>query len=127
TQFSGSWHVDARRTMSIEAEKLCASRFSIPSGELEAVELRGVGAGHLAALGFRHALEIVRNGAVRMRPGGVSVRVVGGPHEVVHADEISGEHADPVHDERGREVAPEVLARLELGVDAVLPRITFVA
>ncbi len=63
----------------------------------------------------------------RSGPGRVRVRIVGGPHQVLDAGELSGVDAHAVHDECRRYVAREVFAGLQIGMDAVLKRVALVA
>ena len=44
--------------------------------------------------------KIVLDALPRARPGGIGVRVVGRPHEIVHPHELTREYPDAVHDER---------------------------
>ena len=56
------------------------------------------GARHLDAVGLRYTGEVVGDAFARAWPGRIRVRVVGRPHEIVHAHEFARKHADAVGD-----------------------------
>ena len=40
--------------------------------------------------------------------------IVGGPHDVLHSDELPARHPHPIIDERRKDLTPKVFARSEL-------------
>src|SRR6516225_11491116 len=85
---------------------------SSASLRVEAVEAGGVAAGDLELVLSAGFLEVARHNFLRVRPGRGLVRVVGGPHQLVDADEMAAGHTDEVVDIGGPHLALEILARL---------------
>src|SRR4249920_3671407 len=75
--------------------------FSPPALNREPVKFRRVRARHLSAVAVADALEVVRDALTRARPGRIGVRIVRGPHQVVHTHELAREHAHAIRDQRG--------------------------
>ena len=69
-----------------------------------------------------HRIELLR----RVRPGGVGVRVVALPRDVVDPDEVPQLYADRVGDEAGQEVLAENLARQLVAEVLAGPRVVHV-
>src|SRR5258705_4872945 len=86
---------------------------SPPRSELEAVELGRVAARDLELVLGARVFEVAHHDVLRVWPGRSLMRIVGGPHELVHANKMTIGHADVVVDVGAMHLALEVLPRLQ--------------
>src|SRR5262249_8436207 len=86
---------------------------SPPLIQVKPVELAGVPSHDLPLLGLADVLEVTCDNVARMRPGGGSVGVIGGPHDVVYPNPLPAGDPKGVIDEGAIHLTPKVFAGLQ--------------
>src|SRR6266850_7627582 len=91
-----------------------SSIFAVCLGQGKAIEPGRVLPHDLPLFVLRNPFEIPLDDLARTRPGRDGMGIVGGPHDVLHPDELPAGYPDPIIDERREDLAPEVFTRREL-------------